>query len=149
MVIPWGMLTIGVVLLFFVMRFNISVNLTWFSLAPYKLWAAVWPILIASAIALVVCSVGTLRRPLQTIHIPAGDLIVPLAFTIKWCSRAWKFVAVVETSVLRTKSIRFSLNLTRFYERLIDYLSRGLENDVASGFFLGMLVVVLLALMIL
>ena len=149
MAIPWGILTVCVVLLFFAMPFSGSAEPSWFSLAPYKLWAATWPIVIAAVIVLLVSSLEALRRLLQSIHIPAGDLVVPLTFALKWCDRVWRIVAVIETPALRDQANRAYTNLMRSYTRLIGFLTRCVEHDSLAGWLIGVIAALLLALMIL
>ncbi len=147
--IPWAILTVCVVLLFFVLRWSLPTEATWFSLAPYKVWAATWPILTAAVMVLLVLFGGGLRRPLQILRIPAGDLVVPLTLAMNQCGCAWKFLAIIETSMIRKYSNRLVVTLAFTCKRLIDSLTRGFENDAVAGILIGVIAALLFALNVL
>ncbi len=147
MAIPWGILTAGVVMLFFVLRFRDTVKPAWVSLAPEQLGAAVWPILAAAAILLPFCARPSLGKALGRIRIPAGDVVVPLAQVTAWCGRIWHALTVAETAALFDRTTRRTkIVVTRSARYVLDVLTRGLENDVTAGLLVGILVIVILAL---
>ncbi|GAA5507979.1 complex I subunit 5 family protein [Novipirellula caenicola] len=147
--IPWGMLTVCVVLLFFGLRWSLTAEARWFSLAPDKAWAATWPILIAVVIVLLVSLVGGLRRSLKKVHIPAGDLLVPLTLALEKCGSVWTSISVIEASAVIDMTSRLRAKLAIFYTHRIEALSRALENDTVAGLLIGIIAALLFILSIL
>jgi hypothetical protein len=149
MAVPWGLLTIGVVFLFVAMPATDLADPKWFSLAPYKLWAAAWPMLVALLIVLVVATAGPLRRKLCAIHIPSGDVVIPLTYALELCLQFWRLFVDIETSVLNSKINEMIARFSSNYQQLVKRCARPIENDTTGGFMIGILAAAPLALTIL
>ncbi len=150
MVIPWGGLSMTVVAGFFVMRWQTLVNPAWTTLAPSDLWIAVWPILIAVALAGTVILVARILPTNVTVmlaafRIPEGDLVIPLIATIYRLRRRRYRVTAVQLPQ-RSRRLQQALEET-VVPRLVQWLdrmTRSLENDLAAGLLLVLLAVAML-----
>lgn len=150
MTISWGALVVGVVLLFFALRFGHVVKPAWTSLAPEKLWAAAWPMLSAGSIVLMLQAIPSLRKRLRNISVPAGDLVVPLTLVVASGRRIWNAFAVAGFAALVTKiRLRWQRAAVISVWQVLNGLARGIENDVAAGLLIGLLAIVMFALTIL
>lgn len=146
--ISWSVLTAGAVVLFFALRFREVVKPTWVSLAPQTLWAATWPIVAAGGVFLVLRVSSSFRRRLQSIQIPAGDLVVPLTLALAYCRRIWNAVAVTGMSALTYKMHHhLSNSVSAVARQILQYLSQRLENDLATGVLIGLLAIAIFTLM--
>lgn len=150
MTISWGALVVGVVVLFFELRFGHFVKPAWTSLAVENLWAAAWPMISAGAILLVLQATPSLRKRLRDIAVPAGDLVVPLALAVAFGRRIWNAIAVAGFAAFITKMrLRWQAAAAVSAPHVLNNLARQIENDVAAGLLIGLLAVVMFALTIL
>jgi formate hydrogenlyase subunit 3/multisubunit Na+/H+ antiporter MnhD subunit len=150
MVIPWGGLSVTVVAGFFVMRWQTLVNPAWTTLAPSDLWIAVWPILIAGALAGTVILVARIlptnaTAMLAAFRIPEGDLVIPMIATIYRLRRRWYRVTAIRLpqSSRRLQQALEETVVPRLGQWL-DRLTRSLENDLTAGLLLVLLAVTML-----
>ena len=149
LILPWAVLTSAVVVVFFVLRWFEIVMPEWTRLEPASLWSGVWSILAAAVVVALVMLWPGLARLLQRLQIPEGDLAIPLAAASARLGSAWRHVAVVRLSEV-TNAVQQSLSTSTgsAATRLLDYLSCLLENDLATGLLIALIVVTMLALWI-
>jgi formate hydrogenlyase subunit 3/multisubunit Na+/H+ antiporter MnhD subunit len=144
MIVPWTVLSAGVVIGYFVLRWHGLVNADWVALDPAAVWAAVWPMFAAGVIVLLVIVRPQLAPVLAQIRVPEGDLVVVVAAAARWCRREWNQIDVV-------RLLRWFGDVQRMLrERLapalpprLDRVARALENDTSTGLFLALLAVTL------
>lgn len=144
MVIPWAVLSAGVVAGFFVLRWHGLVNAAWLSLDPAAVWASVWLMLATAIVVLLVIVRPRLAAVPARITIPEGDLVVPLIAVAQWCRREWNQIAVVRLprgfQALRETWFDKAVPAIR---RWLDRLTHSLESDVSAGLLIALLVVTL------
>jgi formate hydrogenlyase subunit 3/multisubunit Na+/H+ antiporter MnhD subunit len=148
MTLPWGILVVGVVALAFVTPPGELAKRSWFAWKFDKVWAALWPMLLAS-VALLACAFAPLRHALRRIHIPPGDLVVPATALVLACRQLWNAIVVRGFTTLVAKTLpRLQRDRTRFARSTIIYVSRGLENELATGILIGLVSVVMFLLLV-
>lgn len=147
-VVPWGVLTALGVVAFFFWRWRGVANDVWYSLAPDKLWQAMGPILLAGGILLVFRTFPAMTARLARITIPAGDLIVPLAWFVGWCRRAgneWVINRLRAAAAKPRRGMRWLLGPAT--QRRLERIALLLESDLSAGLLIGVLAVLVFALL--
>ncbi len=148
MAIPWGVLTAGVFAMFIGMCFRGIVVPAWVSLAPKQLWAGAWPIITAGSIVLLFWAKPSLRKLPRRLHIPEGDLVVPLEWIFDSCHRIGSTLDVTGISdSIKKRRQNIVDYVTANAARVLDRIELGLENEVTAGGLIGMLAVLMYALM--
>jgi NADH:ubiquinone oxidoreductase subunit 5 (subunit L)/multisubunit Na+/H+ antiporter MnhA subunit len=147
MVVPWVVLSAGTVVGFAALRGSGLVDAAWLQLDPDAVWSAIWPMGVAGVMLLLVLGSPGSRSALGRIRVPEGDIVLPVAAITRGGRGIGNQVAVVQlprwfAAVRHTVVQRVVPGLTR----LLDRLTRGLENDVAAGLLIALLVVVLFVL---
>jgi NADH:ubiquinone oxidoreductase subunit 5 (subunit L)/multisubunit Na+/H+ antiporter MnhA subunit len=144
MVIPWAGLTIAVVAGFFVAQWQGLVKDAWMSLGPATVWASVWPMLAAGALVLIVATRAGITSVLARVRIPEGDIIVPATHAARWFRREWNRIAEVHLPKwFQTAKQTWHDQAVPAILRWQNRLSQSLENDLAAGLLIAVLVIVL------
>lgn len=148
MALPWGILVVGGVAFSFLVPFGELAKPSSFAWTLDKVWAALWPMLLAT-LALLACAFATLRHGLRGIRIPAGDLVVPATALIMSCGHVWNTIVVRGFAALVANTLpRLQRDRMRFARTTMTYMTRALENDLATGILIGLLSVVMFLLLI-
>jgi hypothetical protein len=149
-VAPWAVLVGGVLVLFWLLRWRAIVAPTWVSVTLADLWSAAWPIAIAGVVAAAILMLKPVERQLSRIAVPAGDVVVPLAWILKNMNRTLDAV-VVKPLTKATNWLHGSEQPTRGaawttgFERLTAAVER---NWMAVGIAIGLAAAALLLLLI-
>lgn len=149
MTLPWGILVFGFMLLGFTTPFGELVKPSWSAWTFAKVWAALWPMLLA-ALAIFACAVTPpLRLVLRSIRIPAGDLVVPATALIAALRQVGHAIATRGSTALAANTLPRVLydGARNSYSRIIR-IAHALENELATGILIGLLSVAMFLLLI-
>jgi len=144
MIVPWTVLSAGVVIGYFVLRWQGWVNADWVSLDPAAVWAAVWPMFAAGVLVLLVLVRPKLPPILARISVPEGDIVVVVTAAARWCRHECNQIAMVHLPRWFGGGQRMlSERLAPALLPRLDRLARVLENDTSAGLIIALLAVTL------
>jgi hypothetical protein len=148
MAAAWGVLTTAVVGLFLVVYGSGWVPRPWVACDLPTAWAGAWPILAGIVVAVLVGLQPRWLRGIRQLHVPAGDLVVPLTSGLRWCRRLCsESFAVAMTSLVANFHERFARSPVRKSPKFLRLLTQALENDWTTGVIMGILALMLLLLL--
>ncbi len=148
MCLPWSLLVVSVIGMTAILRWYGILDPYWLKTSPAILWKHIWPIVAAMGLV----ALHLFAKPLfvwpRWLHIPAGDLVVPVAALSIWLIRIWnrRLVNPLTHCSSFVSSWRSATSATTLpFSRL----SAVVENWAAVGFFVTLLAAVLFILLIL
>ena len=89
MCLPWSLLVASVIGMIVVLRWHGILAPYWLQTSPAMLWKHTWPIIAAMVLA----AFPLFAKPLfvwpKRLHLPAGDVVVPITVLSSWLIRIW------------------------------------------------------------